>query len=349
MPELRGRAARIRVIGVGGAGSNAVERMYKAAVQGVEFLAANTDLQDLESTECEQKIQLGEDSTRGLGAGGDPEIGLRAAEESRQDVKNALDGSDMVFITCGMGGGTGTGASPVVAEVCRELGSLTVAVVTKPFSFERGRRAQIADDGIERLKAKVDSIITISNDRLLDRFDKTVPILEAFRRADEVLRQGVQGISDLITMPGLINLDFADVKNVLAEAGIALMGIGEGTGEHRAADAANAAISSPLLELPMEGARRILLNIAAGEDLAMSEAEEAAQIVAGATTTLDTNVFWGLTLSKEMGDLVRITVIATGFGGVPEHREPVQAMAQQMAAQGESSSELEIPSFLRKR
>jgi cell division protein FtsZ len=349
MPEVRGRAARIKVIGVGGAGSNAVERMYKAGVQGVEFLAANTDLQDLESTECEQKIQLGEDITRGLGAGGDPEVGLRAAEESRQDVKNALDGSDMVFITCGMGGGTGTGASPAVAEVCRELGSLTVAVVTRPFSFERGRRAQIADDGIERLKTKVDSIITIANDRLLDRFDKTVPIIEAFRRADEVLRQGVQGISDLITMPGLINLDFADVRNVLAEAGVTLMGIGEGTGEHRAADAANAAISSPLLELPMEGARRILLNIAGGEDLAMSEAEEAAQIVAGATTTLDTNVFWGLTLSKEMGDLVRITVIATGFGGVPEHREPVQAMAQEMAAQAESSSELEIPSFLRKR
>jgi len=349
MPKGERRGANIKVIGIGGAGSNAVSRMIDAGLQGVQFVAANTDIQDLESTDAEFKIQLGEEVTKGLGSGGNPDVGLRAAEESRQELKNAIEGSDMVFITAGMGGGTGTGGSPVVAEISKELGALTVAVVTKPFSFERGKRMAIAEEGIERLRAKVDALITIPNDRLLGLSESRLTLLEAFNMADEILRQGVQGISDLITVPGRINRDFADVRNIMQDAGTALLGIGSAVGEHRAVEAAQAAISSPLLETPIEGARRILFSITASDDLALSEVEEAAQVIAGASTTLDTNVLFGIVLSKDMKDEVRITVVATGFQ--PEATGAHQAV-RAVAAEIESApqaEELEIPAFLRRR
>jgi cell division protein FtsZ len=349
MPKQESRFARIKVIGIGGAGSNAVDRMVGAGLSGVEFVAANTDSQDLENSAADVKIQMGEEVTKGLGAGGNPDAGLRAAEESRQALKNALEGVDMVFLAAGMGGGTGTGGAPVVAEICKELGALTVGVVTKPFSFERGKRMAIAEEGIERLRAKVDALITIPNDRLLGITDKRMTLVEAFNMADEVLRQGVQGISDLITVPGRINRDFADVRNIMQDAGTALLGIGTASGEHRAVQAAQAAISSPLLETPIEGARRILFNVTASEDLALSEVEEAAQIIAGASTTLDTNVLFGVVLNKEMKDEVRITVVATGFapvGASPERA--VRAMAEE-AASVPLAEELEVPAFLRKR
>ena len=340
-----GRIARIKVVGVGGAGSNAVDRMVAAGLSGVEFIAINTDVQALATNTAEHKLQIGEDVTRGLGAGGDLDIGLRAAEESRQDVKNILENSDMVFITAGMGGGTGTGGCPVLAEIAKECGALTVAVVTKPFSFERGRRTSVAEDGIEALRGKVDTLITIPNDRLLGVVDKRATLLEAFEMADEVLRQGVQGISDLITVPGKINLDFADVKAVMSNAGTALMGIGIGTGENRAVEAAQAAISSPLLETSIEGARRILFNITGGRDLTLSEVEQAAQIVSSASTTLDTNVLFGVVLDDKIGDEVRVTVVATGFGApVGQQQRLVQAITQELP-----KDDLDIPAFLRKR
>lgn len=340
-----GRNASIKVVGVGGAGSNAVDRMIAAGLAGVEFIAINTDSQALEGNVAEHKLQIGEEVTRGLGAGGDPDIGLRAAEESRQDVKNAFENSDMVFLTAGMGGGTGTGACPILAEISKEVGALTVAVITKPFSFERGKRMTAAEDGIEALRDKVDTLITIPNDRLLGVMDKRATLLEAFEQADEVLRQGVQGISDLITVPGKINLDFADVKAVMSNAGTALMGIGIGSGESRAVEAAQAAISSPLLETSIEGARRILFNVTGGNDLTLSEVEQAAQIVASASTTLDTNVLFGVVLDDKMTDEVRITVVATGFGEpVGEQQKMVQAIAEDLP-----KDDLDIPAFLRKR
>jgi len=349
MPKQESRFARIKVIGIGGAGSNAVDRMVAAGLSGVEFVAANTDSQDLENSNADVKIQMGDEVTKGLGAGGNPDVGLRAAEESRQALKNALEGVDMIFLAAGMGGGTGTGGSPVVAEIAKELGALTVGVVTKPFSFERGKRMAVAEEGLERLRAKVDALITIPNDRLLGITEKRVTLIEAFNMADEVLRQGVQGISDLITVPGRINRDFADVRNIMQDAGTALLGIGTASGEHRAVQAAQAAISSPLLETPIEGARRILFNISASEDLALSEVEEAAQIVAGASTTLDTNVLFGVVLNKEMKDEVRITVVATGFSAVGTAPEKaVKAMAEEVASTP-LAEELEIPAFLRKR
>lgn len=311
--------ARIKVIGVGGGGSNAVNRMVEAELRGVEFIALNTDAQVLALSNADTKLQIGEVITKGLGAGGDPTIGQRAAEEDRQDILMALEGADMVFITAGMGGGTGTGAAPVVAECSRELGALTVAVVTKPFRFEGGHRMKVAEEGIRQLKERVDTLITIPNDRLLSVVEKRAPLIEAFRFVDDVLRQGVQGISDLITVPGLINLDFADVKAVMSNAGSALMGIGMGTGEHRAVDAAQAATSSPLLEGTIEGARSILFNLTGGLDLSLAEVSEAAELISGAANCEDANVIWGAVIDEKMEGELRITVVATGFD---QHHPP---------------------------
>jgi cell division protein FtsZ len=345
-----GGFARIKVIGLGGAGSNAVDRMIAAELRGVEFIAANTDSQALALCSSERKLQLGNNLTRGLGAGGDPEVGLRAAEESRQEIKNALEGADMVFITVGMGGGTGTGACPVVAEVAHELSALTVAVVTKPFGFERGKRMAVAERGIQSLKEHVDTLITIPNDRLLGIVDKHATLDEAFAQADEILRQGVQGISDLITVPGRINLDFADVKTVMSGAGTAIMGIGDATGEHRATEAAQAAISSPLLETSIEGAKRILFNITGGPDLALAEVEEAAQIVASASDTPDTNVLFGVVIDREIGDAVRVTVIATGFEPHAEGgQKVVEAFAEAVPEEPSEPRDLDVPAFVRRR
>jgi cell division protein FtsZ len=345
-----GSFAKIKVIGMGGAGSNAVDRMIAADLRGVEFIAANTDAQALNLCAAERKLQLGKEVTRGLGAGGDAELGLRAAEESRQELKNALEGADMVFVAAGMGGGTGTGGCPVVAAVARELSALTVAVVTKPFAFERGRRMAIAERGIQSLREQVDTLITIPNDRLLGIVDKHATLDEAFAQADEVLRQGVQGISDLITVPGRINLDFADVKTVMSGAGPAIMGIGEATGEHRAAEAAQAAISSPLLETSIEGAKRILFNITGGADLALSEVEEAAQIIASASDAPDTNVLFGVVIDREIGDVVRVTVIATGFEPHAEGAQRmVEAFAEDLPQEPQEPQDLDVPAFVRRK
>lgn len=341
--------AHIKVLGIGGAGCNAVDRMIDAGLEGVEFIAANTDSQSLALSDATRKLQIGANVTGGLGSGGDPTVGAKAAEESREELKEALEGADMVFIAAGMGGGTGTGGSPIIAEVSREIGALTVAVVTKPFAFERGKRMAIAEEGIANLKSHVDTLITIPNDRLLGVVQKKVSLMEAFRLADEILREGVQGISDLITVPGRINLDFADVKTVMQESGTALMGIGVGSGENRATDAAQAAISSPLLETSIEGATRILFNISGGSDLSLSEVNEAAQIVSSASDSLDTNVLFGVVLSDDPQDQVKITVIATGF-------RP-QAAKQAVSTSGRPSltlhpapePDLEVPTFLRNR
>jgi len=346
--KLHDGQARIKVVGVGGGGSNAVDRMIEANLSGVEFIVTNTDMQALSRSAAERKVQLGEDVTRGLGAGGNPEIGRQAAEESRQELKNILDGSDMVFITAGMGGGTGTGAGSIIAEVAKELGALTIAVVTKPFRFE-GRRMSIAQEGIDRLKGKVDALITIPNERLLGVVPKGTKMLEAMRYADEVLRQGVQGISDLITVPGLINLDFADVSTVLSGAGTALMGIGEGAGERRAAEAAQAAISSPLLECSMEGAARILFNITGSSDLGLNEVDEAANIIATAAGVDDANVIFGIVFDDTMEDRVRITVVATGFTTDPLQETTRLLQAPDLPSTPAPESDLEIPTFLRRR
>jgi cell division protein FtsZ len=341
--------AVIRVIGAGGAGSNAVDRMIEVGLHGVDFVAANTDVQALARATATAKLQLGPAVTNGLGSGGDPEVGARASEESRSEIKDALEGADLVFITAGMGGGTGTGGAPIIAEVSRELGALTVAVVTKPFAFERGRRHSIAEEGLDNLRTKVDTLITVPNDRLLGVVQKKVTLLEAFRLADEVLREGVQGISDLITVPGLINLDFADVKAVIQDAGSALMGIGTGTGETRAADAAQAAISSPLLETTMDGATRILFNISGGSDLSLSEVEEAAKVIAAASDSPDTNVLFGVVLADEPSEEVRVTVLATGFEQGRRAGTPADREADIPAVEPVPDADLEVPTFLRNR
>jgi len=341
--------AVIRVMGVGGAGCNAVDRMIEVGLQGVDFVGANTDRQALSRSAAPKKIQLGPGVTDGLGAGGDPEVGGRASEESKADIKAALDGSDMVFITAGMGGGTGTGGAPVVAEVSREIGALTVAVVTKPFGFERGRRQSIAEEGLDNLRTKVDTLITVPNDRLLGVVQKKVTLLDAFRLADEVLRQGVQGISDLITVTGLVNLDFADVKAVMQDAGTALMGIGTGRGETRAVDAAQAAISSPLLETSIEGATRILFNITGGSDLLLSEVEEAAQAIRAASDSPDTNVLFGVVMSEEPQEEVRITVLATGFDRIRRTARAESAEARLPSVEPMPDADLEVATFLRGR
>jgi cell division protein FtsZ len=305
--------AKIKVIGVGGGGGNAVNTMVESGqIHGVEFITVNTDAQALLTSKADTKLQIGGNYTKGLGSGADPEVGRAAAEESREKIKDLVYDSDMVFITAGMGGGTGTGASPVVAEIAKESGALTVAVVTKPFSFEGIRRMQIAEEGIDDLKDKVDTLIVIPNQRLMDVVDKKMTLLDAFMLADNVLGQGVQGISDLITVPGLINVDFADVKTIMSDSGTALMGIGEASGENRSATAARMAISSPLLEVSIEGAHGVLYNIVGGEDMTMSEVSDASAIISNAADP-DANIIFGATINKEMGNKIKISVIATGF------------------------------------
>jgi len=305
--------AKIRVMGVGGGGNNAVNSMIlQSEVKGVDFISVNTDAQALLSCQATTKLQIGENLTKGLGSGGSPEIGRQAAEESYEKIKDIIGGSDMIFLTAGMGGGTGTGASSIIAQAAKDVGALTVAVVTKPFSFEGTRRMVAAEEGIENLKDKVDTLIVIPNQRILDVVDKKLSLLEAFRVADSVLSQGVQGISDIITIPGLINVDFADVKTIMSNSGSALMGVGTGVGENRAQTAARSAIASPLLEISMEGARGVLLNIAGGADLTMSEVDEAAKIITQAADP-DANIIFGATIDEKMRDQIKITVIATGF------------------------------------
>lgn len=308
--------AQIRVIGVGGGGSNAVNRMIQANMMGIEFIAVNTDAQALLLTETPHRIRIGDKLTRGLGAGGNPSVGAKAAEENAEELYEVLKGSDMVFITAGMGGGTGTGASPIVAQIARELGALTVGVVTRPFMFEGNRRRMAAEEGIANLKQHVDTLITVPNDRLLQVADKKMPLKEAFRLADDVLRQGIQGISDLITVPGLINLDFADVKTIMSAAGSALMAIGEATGESRAVDAARLAIASPLLDIDINGARGVLFNITGGLDLTLYEVNEAADIISKAAHP-EANIIFGAVQDPAYDGKVKITVIATGFDARP--------------------------------
>jgi cell division protein FtsZ len=309
--------ARIKVVGVGGSGCNGVSRMVASKLKGVDFIAVNTDAQDLHHSNVPEKIHIGKNLTRGLGAGMDPEKGRQAAEESREEIRQALKGTDMVFITCGLGGGTGTGAAPVIAEEAKEVGALTVAVVTKPFSFEGARRMSIAEEGLEELINRVDTLITIPNDKILQIIDKKTTLLDAFKVVDDVLRQGVQGISDLIVVPGVINVDFADVKTVMQDAGSALMGIGRATGENRAHEAARLAVNSPLLELSVSGAKGVLFNISGGEDLGMAEVNEAANIITE-SIDIDAKVIFGAVIDDKLkkGEM-KIIVIATGFGDAP--------------------------------
>ncbi len=343
--------AVIKVVGVGGGGTNAVNRMVDAGVTGVEFIAVNTDAQALMMCDADVKIHIGSQATRGLGAGADPAVGLAAAQESRDELKEALKGADMVFVTAGEGGGTGTGGAPVVAELAGEVGALTVGVVTKPFVFEGRRRAQQSEQGIENLRNRVDTLIVIENDRLLQVVEKKTSVVEAFRMADDILRQGVQGITDLITVPGLVNLDFADVRTIMREAGSALMGIGTASGENRAAEAARAAVSSPLLETAIDGATGILLNITGGPDIGLFEVNEAAEVVTSAADQ-NANVIFGAVIDDAMGDDIRVTVIATGFGGGGRRRRRGFGEAPVPTPSGPSPFQpsdeaLDVPSFLR--
>ena len=330
--------AKIRVIGIGGGGGNAINSMIgEGQIHGVEFMAINTDAQALLVNEANVKIQIGENLTRGLGSGGNPDVGRSAAEESKEKIKEMLEGTDMVFLTAGMGGGTGTGATSVIAEVAKEIGALTVAVVTKPFQFEGTRRMVSAEEGIEELKEKVDTLIVIPNQRILEVIDKKLSLIEAFKVADSVLNHGVQGISDLITIPGLINVDFADVKTIMTSAGSALMGIGIGVGENRAQLAARQATSSPLLEVSMEGARGVLFNIIGGKDLSMSEVNEASRIISAAADP-DANIIFGATIDENLNDQIRITVIATGFDESRKRLQDLVERDESPAMQDTSSS-----------
>ncbi len=336
--------ASIKVVGVGGGGSNAVNRMICAGVKGVEFIAVNTDAQALRLSNADTKLQIGEKITKGLGAGANPEIGRKAAEESSEQIASLLKGADMIFLTAGMGGGTGTGASPVIAGIARELEALTVGVVTRPFSFEGRKRQKQAEDGTESLKETIDTLIIIPNDRLLQIVEKRTPVLEAFRTADDILRQGVQGISDLITVPGLINLDFADVRTIMYETGPALMGVGVGKGENRCLEAAKAAISSPLLETSIEGARGILINITGGPDLGLYEINESSDIVAGLADP-EANIIFGAVIDENLQDQVRVTVIATGFKPRAVESKPI---IQEISTIPFSRSEdLDTPAYIR--
>ncbi|KRK49543.1 cell division protein FtsZ [Secundilactobacillus kimchicus] len=312
LDSAQNHGANIKVIGVGGGGGNAVNRMISEDVKGVEFIVANTDVQALEASKAETKIQLGPKLTRGLGAGSNPEIGAKAAQESEEQISEALTGADMVFVTAGMGGGTGNGAAPVVAKIAKDSGALTVGVVTRPFTFEGPKRSRYAAEGVASMKENVDTLIVIANNRLLEMVDKKTPMMEAFQEADNVLRQGVQGISDLITSPGYVNLDFADVKTVMKDQGSALMGVGAANGENRTADATKKAISSPLLEVSIDGAEQVLLNITGGPDLSLFEAQAASEIVSEAATS-DVNIIFGTSIDEDLGDEVRVTVIATGI------------------------------------
>ena len=313
--------AKIKVVGVGGSGNAAINRMQADKIKGVEFIAINTDAQALHHNLAKKKIHIGKEITRGLGAGMDPELGKQAAEETVDEIREALKGTDMIFITCGLGGGTGSGSGPIIAEISQEVGALTVAVVTKPFSFEGAQRKMIADRGLDELTERVDTIITIPNDRILQIIDKKTSLLEAFGIVDDVLKQGVKGIAELITVPGLINVDFADVKAVMQDAGSALMGIGTGTGENRAVDAAKAAIDSPLLEVSIDGAKGILFTISGGRDLGMNEVNEAARII---TSSADPNakIIFGTVIDENLKDELKVTVIATGFGSGGKAQEP---------------------------
>jgi cell division protein FtsZ len=351
--------AVIKVVGVGGGGTNAVNRMIDAGLSGVEFIACNTDNQALQMTDADLKLNIGATLTKGLGAGANPQIGQGAAAESRDDIKEALKGADMVFVTAGEGGGTGTGAAPVIAEIAKnEIGALTVGVVTRPFTFEGGQRQRQAQEGIDRLREQVDTLITIPNERLLTIVERRTSILDAFREADNVLRQGVQGITDLITIPGLINLDFADVRAIMENAGSALMGIGTATGESRAAEAAKTAISSPLLEESVEGATGILLNIPGGKDLGLFEVNEAAELIHSAADS-NSNIIFGAVIDEDLGDEIRVTVIATGFDQGRISREGARGERARRPDRGVrfddrqrssleiSDDDLDIPPFLR--
>ncbi|MDO5793210.1 MAG: cell division protein FtsZ [Turicibacter sp.] len=318
-------APRIIVIGVGGGGSNAVNRMIENDVQGVEFVVVNTDAQALNLAIADRKFQIGRDLTRGLGAGGNPEVGQHAAEENLSEIKELVKGADMVFITCGMGGGTGTGAAPVIAKAAKESGALTVGIITRPFTFEGKRRTDFALRGIAELKANVDTLISVPNDRLLQIVDRTTPMLEAFREADNVLRQGVQGISEIIAVPGLINLDFADVKTVMHNKGSAIMGIGLGSGENRATEAAKKAIASPLLENDIDGATDAIINISGGMDIALFEVDEALRTIRDASTT-EINIIYGATINPDLGEDLIVTVIATGFDETNAAAKPVEML-----------------------
>ncbi|MDM8519286.1 cell division protein FtsZ [Anaerolineales bacterium HSG6] len=362
--------AQIKVVGVGGGGSNAVNRMISEGLRGVEFIAVNTDAQALLMSDAPQRIRIGDKLTRGLGAGGNPEVGSKAADESAQELDDILRGSDMVFVTCGMGGGTGTGAAPIIADISKKTGALTIGVVTRPFTFEGSRRQKMAMDGIEQLKEKVDTLIVIPNDRLLEIVDKRVSMTDAFRTADDVLRQGIQGISELITVPGLINLDFADVRTIMTGGGSSLMAVGSATGETRAIDAAEKAVASSLLDVTIDGAQGILFNITSGPDLSLFEVNEAAEIVQQKAHP-DANIIFGAVIDENLQDELRITLIATGFDAVGEQRKPITTAGRK---QGDSKTlpfpqtqthadeapaprsepnydpeDLEVPTFLRKR
>ncbi|MCM8710476.1 cell division protein FtsZ [Clostridium sp. SYSU_GA19001] len=345
--------AQIKVIGCGGGGNNAVNRMIKSGLKNVEFIAVNTDKQALMLSQASQKIQIGDKLTKGLGAGANPEIGMKAAEESKEEISQAIKGADMVFITAGMGGGTGTGAAPVIAEIAKSMGILTVGVVTKPFPFEGRKRMLHAEMGIKNLKDRVDTLVTIPNERLLSIVDKKTPLVESFKFADDVLRQGVQGISDLITIPGLVNLDFADVKTIMIDKGLAHMGTGEGKGDNRAQEAAKQAISSPLLETSIVGATGVLLNITGGSDFSLIEMNEAAEIVQQAADP-DANIIVGAVIDENLKDEIRITVIATGFengkGEVKAVNTPTGKNEAAFTLEKEKYEEgdLEIPAFLRR-
>ncbi|MCB2178859.1 cell division protein FtsZ [bacterium] len=364
--------ARIKVVGVGGGGSNAVDRMISEGLQGVEFVAINTDAQALMRSQAPTRVRIGDKLTRGLGAGGNPENGKKAAEESAQELYEVMKGSDMVFVTAGIGGGTGTGAAPIVAQIAREVGALTIGVVTRPFTFEGARKGQTAENGIGKLKEQVDTLIVIPNDRLLQLVDKRASLNEAFSLADDVLRQGIQGISELITIPGLINLDFADVKAIMSEGGAALMAVGTADGEDRARVAAEMAITNSLLDITIDGARGILFNVTGGPDLSLFEVNTAAAIIKE-TAHPDVNLIFGAVIDPDMGEEIRVTVIATGFdrSGIPQRmvsrqrsaqtqaQQPGQAKSAPPASQDRKQMELEpasfnledldIPTFLRKR
>ncbi|MGK7920463.1 MAG: cell division protein FtsZ [Trichodesmium sp.] len=351
-------AARIKVIGVGGGGGNAVNRMIASEVSGIEFWTVNTDAQALTLSNAPKRLQLGQKLTRGLGAGGNPAIGQKAAEESRDEIANALDHPDLVFITAGMGGGTGTGAAPVIAEIAKEAGSLTVGIVTRPFTFEGRRRVSQADEGIAALQSRVDTLIVIPNNRLLSVINEQTPVQEAFRIADDILRQGIQGISDIITVPGLVNVDFADVRAIMADAGSALMGIGMGSGKSRAREAANTAISSPLLESSIEGARGVVFNITGGTDLTLHEVNAAAETIYEVVDP-NANIIFGAVIDEKLQGEVKITVIATGFSGDPQTK-PTQEMVQprrvvptsaptQTTEPQKKAPGLDIPDFLQRR
>ena len=342
--------ANIKVVGVGGGGNNAVNRMVDCGVRGIEFVAVNTDRQALNSSKADLKLQIGEKLTRGLGAGANPEIGMKAAEENRNEITEALKGADMVFITAGMGGGTGTGAAPIVAEIAKQMGILTVGVVTKPFTFEGRRRTIHAEKGIEELKTKVDTLVTIPNDRLLQVAEKKTTMVEAFAMADEVLKQGIQGISDLIAVPNLINLDFADVKTIMQDQGIAHMGIGKASGENRAVEAAKQAIKSPLLETSIDGARAVLLNITGGADLGIFEVNEAADLIRQSVDK-DANIIFGAGIDESLKEEIKITVIATGFDMDRKRKigQGTEISIEESAASSDFNiDDLDIPTFLKR-